>query len=348
MADSPGLRRNVLLQPPAWAPNVDVELELSGAEDPCEVLDFGQAIKSVAFSGDGSCLASGCQDGFVRTIRCDTEERNLALSMALDPRFSAGDSGLGLLDSDLLKYIISLIPFEPLRLGGNVARDNLESGGKALVSAIAFAPDDASLASATITGRIIFFETRSYQPLGCEICCGASHSIMALAYISNAVLASAGRDRVIRIWAISTGAQVSLPLEGHTGLIHTLSSCTPSGENAILASGASDCSVRLWNLEIEQDDCGAVANVVGREFAQPLKGHYRGIHCAVFCPEGKMLAVASGDSLISMWDVDGEPAHRGEPLKGHLSSVFCLAFSPNGQVLASGGDDRIIRMWCCR
>ena len=55
-----GLRGNVVLQPPAWAPNVDVELELSGALDPCEVLDFAQAVKSVAFSADGGCLAAGC------------------------------------------------------------------------------------------------------------------------------------------------------------------------------------------------------------------------------------------------------------------------------------------------
>lgn len=344
------LRRNVLLQPPAWAPNLDVELELSGAEDPCEVLDFGQAIKSVAFSGDGSCLAGGCQDGFIRTIRINTEERNLALCMALDPRFSSGDSGLGLLDSDLLKYVISLIPLESLRLGGNVARDKLESGGTALVSAIAFSPDDACLAAATIAGSIVFFETRSYRQLDCTISCGSSHSIMSLAYITTALLASAGRDRVIRIWSTSTGVQVALPLEGHTGLIHTLCSCPPrAGANPILASGASDCSVRLWDLQLEEDDRGAVSRVVGRARTQPLKGHYRGIHCAAFCPEGKMLAMASGDSLISIWEgVGGDPQHRGEPLKGHLSSVFCLAFSPNGQVLASGGDDRVVRLWCCR
>jgi len=71
-------RANVCFQPPSWAPNVDVELELSGAADPAEMLDFASAIKAVAFAHDGGCMAAGCQDGQVRTVRINTEERNLA------------------------------------------------------------------------------------------------------------------------------------------------------------------------------------------------------------------------------------------------------------------------------
>ncbi len=80
-AEAPRLalaRRNVCLQPPAWAPNVDVELELSGAADPAEMLDFSSAVKAVAFAPDGSCVAAGCHDGQIRTVRLNTQERNLA------------------------------------------------------------------------------------------------------------------------------------------------------------------------------------------------------------------------------------------------------------------------------
>jgi WD40 repeat protein len=353
-----GLRGNVVLQPPAWAPNVDVELELSGALDPCEVLDFAQAVKSVAFSADGGCLAAGCADGLVRTVRIDTADRTLALCMALHPRLSASGAheGLGLLDSDLLRHIVSLAPAESLRLGGNVARDDLDTGGKALVSAVAFAPDEACLAAATMDGRIVFFHADSLHKSDVEIVCGASHSIMSLVFLSSSFLASAGRDRVIRIWQISTGMQAMQPLEGHTGMIHALSSHTAHragrGVNAILASGSSDCTVRLWQIEVDHDGHGQAdggSNAVkgtARGIREPLRGHYRGIHSAAFSPGGETLAVASGDSLISVWDADGKS--KGEPLKGHLSSVFCLAFSPDGYVLASGGDDRIVRLWCCR
>jgi hypothetical protein len=43
-ADHSG-RNFIISQPPAWAPNIDVETELSGEEDECEVLDFTCAVK---------------------------------------------------------------------------------------------------------------------------------------------------------------------------------------------------------------------------------------------------------------------------------------------------------------
>ena len=43
-ADHSG-RNFIISQPPAWAPNIDVETELSGEEDESEVLDFESAVK---------------------------------------------------------------------------------------------------------------------------------------------------------------------------------------------------------------------------------------------------------------------------------------------------------------
>jgi hypothetical protein len=80
-------------------------------------------MQATAFSSDGRCLAAGCQDGFVRTIRIDAEDRNLALCMAQQPRLGCGRDGSGgsplaLLDGDLLRLVVSLIPATTLRLGG--------------------------------------------------------------------------------------------------------------------------------------------------------------------------------------------------------------------------------------
>jgi hypothetical protein len=80
-------------------------------------------MQATAFSSDGRCLAAGCQDGFVRTIRIDAEDRHLALCMAQQPRLGCGRDGSGgsplaLLDGDLLRLVVSLIPATTLRLGG--------------------------------------------------------------------------------------------------------------------------------------------------------------------------------------------------------------------------------------
>jgi WD40 repeat protein len=62
-----------------------------------------------------------------------------------------------------------------------------------------------------------------------------------------------------------------------------------------------------------------------------------------FSPDGKIIASASGDSAIRLWDTQ-----TGELLKtltGHTESLLSVAYSPDGQTLASTGYDKTIRLW---
>src|SRR5262249_12187761 len=60
-------------------------------------------------------------------------------------------------------------------------------------------------------------------------------------------------------------------------------------------------------------------------------------------PDGKLLASAGDDAVISLWD----PATRQlrTKLTGHQDWILCLAFSSDGKRLASGGSDGIVRLW---
>jgi tricorn protease-like protein len=53
-----------------------------------------------------------------------------------------------------------------------------------------------------------------------------------------------------------------------------------------------------------------------------------------FRPDGKMLAAASADEMVYVWDLVTGALQK--PLKGHGTSVRSVAFSPDGSVLASG------------
>jgi WD40 repeat protein len=56
-------------------------------------------------------------------------------------------------------------------------------------------------------------------------------------------IASAGRDRTIRIWDAATGVELAR-LQGHTDYVFALR-FSPDG--ASLASGSGDYTVRLWD-----------------------------------------------------------------------------------------------------
>ncbi|KIO15512.1 hypothetical protein M407DRAFT_87033, partial [Tulasnella calospora MUT 4182] len=64
-------------------------------------------------------------------------------------------------------------------------------------------------------------------------------------------------------------------------------------------------------------------------------------------PDGKLLASASVDKTIRLWNTETR-ALVGEPLTGHRDDVNSVCFSPDGKVLASGSNDGTVRLWDTR
>jgi WD40 repeat protein len=75
-----------------------------------------------------------------------------------------------------------------------------------------------------------------------------------------------------------------------------------------------------------------------------LAGHTRPASAVAFQANGKLLASASHDGTIILWDMDTQQ-QIGSPLRGHTGPVNAVAWSPDGQWLASAGDDASVILW---
>lgn len=77
--------------------------------------------------------------------------------------------------------------------------------------------------------------------------------------------------------------------------------------------------------------------------AHSLLGHRLPITATIFHPNFVVVATASEDTTIKLWDF--ESGEFEKTLKGHTDSVNSIAFSPDGKVLASSSADMTIKIW---
>lgn len=66
-------------------------------------------------------------------------------------------------------------------------------------------------------------------------------------------------------------------------------------------------------------------------------------YCLTFSPEAAIVASASRDCTLTLWDACTFTPQGN--LSGHRDFIVDLAFSPDGQTLASSSDDGTIRLW---
>ena len=81
----------------------------------------------------------------------------------------------------------------------------------------------------------------------------------------------------------------------------------------------------------------------GVKLIHSLKGHTGRIGRLAWSPDGSIIASASEDRSIMIWDAEtGDLVHN---LNDHSGCVTCISFNSSGSVLASGSTDKTVRFW---
>ena len=286
---------------------------------PSRELRHGSEVWAVAFSPDGSTLASGGDDHAVRLwdIADGTERKTLVGHQALVMSVAYTPDGLSLVTGGF----DGAVRMWDVAAGSSRA---LSPAHTAPVTAVAVSPDGRIVASRGRDLVVRLWDAATHQLLR-ELPCTRSMTGSLAFTPSSAILAVASGDKGVQLWDIEHGTLAeTFPDPDYTW------SVAMSADGRTLAIGSANGEVRLYDL-------------VSRELRGVLLGHEGGVRTIAFSPDGRTLATGSDDHTVRLWHVP--TAQPLLVLRGHQEKVFAVQFSREGRGLASGSYDGTVRLW---
>lgn len=327
-----------------------------------------EAVISVSFSPDGRYLASGSGDTTVRFWDVNTEtphfkcqgHRHWVLCIAWSP------DGNKLASACKSGQILIWNPENGKQLGVPL------NGHKQWITHLSWEPlhrnpECRRLASSSKDGTIRIWDVT----LGHTLICLSGHlqSVTCVRWGGTGLIYSSSQDRTVRVWRSDDGI-LCRTLSGHGHWVNTLALSTdyamrtgpfdPSKASVVyreimetkeelaakaleryeaargsngerLVSGSDDFTLFLWKPE---EDKKPVAR---------MTGHQQLVNDVRFSPDARVIASASFDKSIKLWD--GRNGKYLGSLRGHVQAVYQVSWSADCRLLVSGSADSTLKVW---
>ncbi len=198
---------------------------------------------------------------------------------------------------------------------------------------------------------------------------GHTSDVAAIAFSPDGTrLATASKDKTVRIWDVKTGQR---KVRIDIGAAAYAIAFSPDGKK--VAVGSFGGAMAVYDAEtgdgvgkgfalddsvvlIQWSPDGKLLAAVtfegyairlldadtGKE-KLALKGHTKPVNNVAFAPDGGLIASVGDDSTIRVWDP--KTGKEKDSFKQHDGQVYALAFSADGKTLVTGGEDRTVIRW---
>ncbi len=306
-------------------------------------LRHGDRVNALAYSPDGTKLASASRDGTVKVwelgngrelvtyrghVRAETDEKENLNAMkvpgvAFSPDgkavASSGGKDIHVWDAATGKLLHTL------------------SGHTAPARGLAYGPDPDTLVSGGDDRRVIIWDVAKEKP---------AHVFPEQAQRVEAVTVGGGGKLIATVNA--AGELFVYPLKGENWNTLLSAPVTDGGQSGFGVAFVADTGSVITcggdsraKMTAGPDPAGS--NPGSGATVRTYVGHTDKLNSLGVTPDGKLLVTGSQDRTVRVWDVAG-----GKPLysfQGHADAVTAIAIRPDGKQAASGSEDGSIKLW---